>query len=237
VVWLRDGDRITGRILSETARTVRLQTPFGRLAIPKSRIERLVRADGREEVLHPPEVAPSPSPTPAPVGRLVLAISGKTFWQAWDRKDAPADPSLRLEVRLDEEPVAAWADARLDPEEMPGAVVNAFSFAPADVTATAAPHVELVPPEVRPGRVVLHLGLPGALDTTRRLRLAYQVDEGTVASPAWRDVAGAARSVGFRADTPTVVEVLQDRGRMEFSGFPRHRMRNVETFRIELTAP
>jgi hypothetical protein len=234
VVWLRNGDRVTGTITSETARVVRLKTPYGPLVIPKSRIERLVRADGKEEVLHAAQVAPSPSPSPvAARARLVLAVTGHTFFMAWDRRDPPADPTLRLELRLDEDPLALWTDARLDPEEVPGAVVNSFSFAPADVAASAAPDVQLSPAEVQPGRVVLRLEVPVAT-AERRLRVAYQVNQGTVQAPAWHDVAVASLPVGLRAEAPTVVQLRQDRGRMEFAGFPRRKMRNVETFHIEL---
>ena len=36
------------------------------------------------------------------------------------------------------------------------------------------------------------------------------------------------------AATPSFVQVRQDPGRMEFSGFPRKRMKRVETFRLDL---
>jgi hypothetical protein len=235
-LWLLDGDRVTGTITSETARVVRLKTPYGALVIPKNRIARLVRANGKEEVLHAVAVAAAPSPAPSPVApraRLVLAVTGNTFFMAWDRKDAPADPTLRLELRLDEDPLAMWMDSRLDPEEVPGAVVNAFSFAPADVAAAAAPEVQISPAEVQPGRVVLRLELPPAAET-RTLRIAYQVNQGTAQSPAWRDVASTSAPVPLRADATTLVQVRQDRGRMEFAGFPRRKMRNVETFRLDL---
>jgi len=234
IVWLLGGDRVTGTILSETARVVRLKTPYGPLVIPKSKIERLVRADGKEEVLHAAEAVPSPSPSPlAPRARLVLAVTGHTFFMAWDRRDAPPDPTLRLEVRLDEDPLATWTDAHLDPEEVPGALVNAFSFAPADVAATVAAGAQLSPAEVQPGRVVLRLEVPVAA-ADRKLRVAYQMNQGTAQAPAWHDVAIASAPVALRADASTVVQVRQDRGRMEFAGFPRRKMRNVDTFHIDL---
>jgi hypothetical protein len=40
--------------------------------------------------------------------------------------------------------------------------------------------------------------------------------------------------VELRAESPTLVRVNQERGRMEFSGFPRRRMKNVDTFALEL---
>src|SRR5204862_2563390 len=173
------------------------------LVIPKSKIEKLLRADGKEEVLHAAEAVPSPSPSPrAPRVRLVLAVTGKTFWMAWDRRDAPPDPTLRLEVRLDEDPLAIWTDAHLDPEEVPGAVVNAFSFAPADVAASAAPDVQISPAGIQPRRVVLRLEVPVAT-AARTLRASYRVNQGTAQAPAWHDVAAASVPVGLHADAPT----------------------------------
>jgi hypothetical protein len=217
VVWLRNGDRLTGTIVSETKTSLRLKLPFATVMIPKSRIER-----------------PSPRPLAAPPRpNLVLAVTGASFWQAWDRKDAPADPTLRLQVRIDEQPVATWVDATLDPEDLPGAVVNTFAFTSGDEAGVAAPGVLLVPPEVQPGRVVLRIGAPAVAGADRHVRVSYQVNEGSDATPAWRELAAAATTATLRADGPTVLQLRQDRGRMEFA---KKRMRDVDTFRIELVA-
>jgi hypothetical protein len=232
VLWLRNGDRLTGTIVSETPKTIRLKLPFATILVPKSQVERVVRADGKEEVLNPREAAPSPAPTPPPPApRLVLAVTGASFWCAWDHKSAPADPSLRLEMRIDEQPVASWTDSHLDPEDLPGAVVNTFAFTSGDEAGAAAPGVLLSPPEAQPGRVLLRVELPAVSADRHTVRVAYQVNEGTVQSPAWREVATTAAPVVFRADAPTVVQLRQQRGQMEFS---RKRMRGVETFGMEL---
>jgi hypothetical protein len=243
VFVLLTGDRITGKPVLTGKRAITVQTPFGRLVIPRSRIERIIKNDGSEVVVNPPLIVPAAAPVPAPPRpvprpRLVLVIQGQTFFQAWDGKAAAKrDPSLRLEVRLDEEPIASWVDAKTEPE-IRGAVLNTFSFAPEDVAAFAGRGVELAPPEVQPGRAVLKIGL--APQTARRkLRLAYQVNEADVEHPAWRDLAEGATDVQLHPDSPTIVQVHQDRGKMEFSGFLglgllRRHMKNVETFRIEL---
>ncbi len=61
---------------------------------------------------------------------------------------------------MDEEPVVFYLDGTTDPDEIPKALVNAFSFAAGDVAVKAAPAVEVAPPEVRVGRIVLKLDLP-----------------------------------------------------------------------------
>ncbi len=231
VIWLTNGDRLTGSIVSETPRAIRLKMPFATILVPKSRIERLVRADGKEEVLHGATGTPAPAPTPVPAAHLVLAVTGASFWQAWDKREAPSDPSLRLELRIDEGPVASWTDSHLDPEDLPGAVVNTFAFTSGDEAGMAAPGVLLSPPEAQPGRVLLRMELPRLSGESHALRVAYQVNEGSAATPAWREVAFATSPLALRLDAPNVLELHQQRGQMEFT---RKRMRGVETFRLEL---
>jgi len=238
VYVLRGGDRITAEPLLEGKRSFKVKTPYGVLTIPRSKVERVIRADGTEQVVNPEVASPKPVETvatlpPARRARLILIITGKTFWQAWDPKTRPApDPTLRLAVSLDEEVVATYTDAKIDPE-IKGAVANSFSFAPEDVAAAAGERVLLSPPEVRPGRIALKIDVPTAA-APGRLRIAYQVNEGSATEPAWRDLATGSTDVDLRADVPTFVKVEQDVGRMEFSGFPRRRMKFVETFHLEL---
>jgi hypothetical protein len=215
---------------------LRVKLPFATVLIPKSRIERVVRADGKEEVLHEAAehvtvVAPAPRAPAVPTAHLALVLTGASFWQAWDRKDAPVDPTLRLHIRIDEAEVAAWADSKLDPQDLPGAIVNTFAFT-GDEAGLAAPHVLLSPPEVQPGRVVLRVDVPGVVGENRRLSVTYQVNEGSVDSPAWRDVVMATSTITLRADGPTPIQLRQGRGQMEFA---RKRMREVESFKIEIS--
>jgi hypothetical protein len=177
---------------------------------------------------------PAPAPRPATgTARLALAITGKTFWQAWDPKQA-RDPTLRLELRLDEDALVVFADGDQDPDQIPGAAVNAFSFT-GNVTTSPAPNVRVHPPEVRPGRIVLKFDVPAASAAPHRLRLAYQSNTASADEPAWKDLVAASTEVTLVPDQPALVEVRQDRGRMEYSGFPRRKMKNVETFKLDLS--
>jgi hypothetical protein len=233
VVTLTNGDRITGKILSKGKRTLRLQTPHGLLTIGLDKIERFRRADGTEEVLKPPPPPPPTLPPPPPPAtlKLVFGISGKTFWQAWDQASAPADPTLRLELRIDDVPIAAWVDSKVDEGEIPKAVVNSFSFTPDSLKVTPASGVKGLPPDLRPGRIQLTLDVPAELAGPRALRLAYQGNAGTAATPEWRDLAVAEVTRDLAVEEPNVFRVEQERGKMEYS---KRRMKNVETFQIAL---
>jgi hypothetical protein len=231
-VTLLNGDRISGRIVSKGRRTLRLQTPHGVLVIGLDKIDRLRRADGTEELLAaPPKPAPAPLPAP-PTLRLLLAISGKTFWQAWDALAAPADPTLRLELRVDDLTMAVWSDPKIDEGEIPKAIVNSFSFTPDSLRISVVPGIKALPPEVRPGRIRLALELPTQLAGSRKLRLAYQANAGTVAAPEWRDLVLLETPLSLSAEAPNPFRIEQERGRMEYS---KKRMKDVATFELALT--
>src|SRR5262245_49807960 len=97
VYILRDGDRITGKTELSSAKSYRVLTVYGRLNIPRANIHKIIRDNGKEEVLNPPGKG---SDVARPV-RLVLVITGKTFWYAWDRpRRGTVDAQLRLQVSL-----------------------------------------------------------------------------------------------------------------------------------------
>jgi hypothetical protein len=230
VVFLTNGDRISGKIMnSGNRKSYLVLTSFGRLNVPRAKIWKIEKSDGSEEVLNPPGAA-----APA-TARLILVIMGSTFWQAWDPRDAAGlDPALRFEVRLDEETIASYVDGKQDPDEIPKAVVNSFSFNPGDVVLEPAAGVQLPQPEARPGRIVLKVDVPVPAPGAHRLRVSYQTNGGTSAEPSWKDLATSESSVQLTQETPTFLQVKQDRGRMEFGGFPRKKMKLVETFKLNI---
>lgn len=229
VVYLTNGDRITGKIATSNRRNYVLMTPHGRLNVPRDKIWKIERPDGTEDVLNPPGAAAQPTV------RLILVIMGSTFWQAWDPRDAAGlDAGLRFEVRLDEETVASYVDNKQDPDEIPKAVVNSFSFNPTDVVLEPAAGVHLPMPEARPGRIVLKVDVPVPPPGARRLRVAYQVNGGSPTEPSWKDVSTAESTVELSREAPMFLQVKQDRGKMEFAGFPKRKMRLVDTFKITL---
>jgi hypothetical protein len=239
-VVLVGGDRITGRILSRTAKRFRVQTPYGVLTIPGEKVELILREDGTEERPNAPaapppaqQAAPPPPPPPPPV-TLGLSLGGQVFWQAWDRRVTPSDPTLRLELRIDSDQTVVWADSHLDEGEIQGAVVNAFSLAPGEVSVATREGVSVARVAARPGRVEVELHLPPETAGLRRVRLAYQDNEGTAEAPIWRNLAHGTIHVELATGSRSVIHVEQERGEMEYSGFPRKRMKNVESFRLSL---
>jgi len=232
VYVLAGGDRVTGRTLAG-GRTFRIQTPYGVILIPRTKVKRIIHDDGREEVLStPPEVRPTTGTPTQPV-HLILVVTGATFWQAWEATPQPHDTTLRLQVSLDEDVIANYIDPHLDPGDLSKAEVNTFDFIPEYLMLSPSEGVQLSPPEARPGRIVLRIDLPAERAGTRQLRLAYQVNRGSAAEPAWKDAVDTSVGVELRRDSPAFIQVHQARGDMEFSGLRHKRMKRVETFRIE----
>lgn len=233
VVHLLDGDRISGQVVSRRKTTLVVKTSFGSLTIPRAKIARIVRDDGSQEVLNAP-AAPAATPAPPPPVRLVLVVTGQAFWYAWaPPKGVAVDPTLRLMVSLDEATIATYTDATLDPRDLPSALVNSFSFEPDVVTLSASGEAQVASPESRPGRAVLKIDLPSQMNRRHRLRLAYQINDGSEEEPAWRDCAETALEIALREDAPNFVHISQNRGEMEFSGLLKRKMKRVESFRIQ----
>jgi hypothetical protein len=232
-VLLVNGDRITGKVIGKVTRRVRLQTPYGTLLIPRSKVERIRHDDGTEELVH---VAPTPAPTPTPPPHATLRIEvgGASFWRAWDPATPPEDASLRLQVRLDGRVVASYTDKTLDPEDLPKAIVNSFVFSPERLLVAAGEGVIAAPVEVAAGEIRLRLELPAELFGARDLRLAYQVNDGSSTAPVWWDVVAAECPVTLAPAAETTLRLVQERGAMEYT---RRRMRNVETFHATLQPP
>ncbi len=234
VLTLANGDRVTGNVVSKTSKRFRLQTPYGLLVLPRDAVVRIQHDDGTVEELKAPAPAPTPTPPPPPEpARIHLVIAGDSFWQAWDPKAAPPDPSLRLAVRLDARELATYTDATLDPEDLPKAVVNSFVFSPDKLAIRAAEGIVAGPPVVVPGEIGLPLKLPGQLAGPHTLILAYQLNDGTTSAPQWHDVVTATADLTLEAGKASVLRLQQSRGSMEYK---RGKMRGVETFGAMLLA-
>jgi hypothetical protein len=239
VVVLLNGDRVTGRVTGSVARRVRVQTPYGVLVIPADKVERIRRDDGSEQVLQAaPAAAPALAPTPSPQPTtLVLVVTGASFWYAWEPKSAPADPSLRLQLQLDDGLLAAYTDVNLDPEDLPKAVVNSFVFSPERLFVIGGEGAAASAPVLAAQEIRLAIRVPDALAGPRRLRLAYQLNDAGSAAPRWRDVVVAGAPVTLARGGTTLVRLRQGRGAMQYGRQGLRgpsQMRGVETFEAAL---
>jgi hypothetical protein len=224
-VHLKGGDRITGRVTAVGKKKFRVTTPFGALLVPTERIESILYDDGREEVfLTPPPAGAWKVEVPL---RLTLVVTGDSFWQAWDPREAPADPTLRLLVSLDDKPTAAYFDPQLD-RDIRGAVVNTFAFEPAQTGRTTWDDARAMPPETKPGEVHLVLDLAAGHAGRHRLTFSYQWNAGSQETPGWRELVNAAVDVDLSLGANTQVRLEQARGDMSF----KKKMRKTETFRL-----
>ncbi len=235
VLTLANGDRVSGHVLSVSPRRVRIQTRYGPLVVPHDEVVRIEYDDGRVEVVAapppPPAALPPPPPAPEPA-RLQLAVSGDSFWQAWDPKEAPADPSLRLDLHLDDAPLASYTDSALDPEDLPKAIVNSFVFSPKALGVRAGPGVVVAPPLVAGKQIGLALTIPAEAAGEHELRLAYQRNEGSAGEPTWRNLVTAAVRIAVVPGETVRLRLEQSRGAMEYA---HHRMQKVETFNVVLS--
>ncbi len=234
VVSLLNGDRVTGKVVDANARRIRLQTPYGLLSIPRERVARVERDDGTVETVNAPVQAPTPTPPPPPPpepARLHLVVSGDSFWQAWDPKTAPLDPSLRLELKLDDRPLAFYTDVTLDPEDLPKAVVNSFVFSTEQLLVQVAEGVVVSPPLVAGNEIGLALKIPARLAGAHQLQLSYEVNDGSSVDPSWRPLVTVGAPVTLAAGETTRLRVEQSRGTMQYA---RRRMSGIETFVLTL---
>jgi len=222
-VVFTNGDRLSGTIAAKGTVRVRFKTAYGLLVIPRDKIERLIYADGREEIITPPEAPPPP------VVKLTIVVAGDTFWQAWNPDASPEDPSLRLAVSLRGESVVAYVDAILDPNDLPGAIVNSFVFSPDRLLVRPAPGVKAAPPVRQGSAVHLALELPPETAGPALLEIAYQGNEESSAQPSWRTLAGAGVPVELDVDGETTVRLEQQRGQMEYH---KGAMRRVDSFHV-----
>jgi hypothetical protein len=222
---MSNGDRISGKTVSKSKTTMVVQTAYGRLTLPRAKIDKIVYGDGHEEVV---------AEGPEPAIHLVVNVSGNTFWQAWSKNSQEGlDPTLRLDIRLDDDPIATYVDDHLDPGDLPGAIVNSFSFLAGEVKVTSGKGAIARPPETKPGLSVLRIDLSSSLGGDKHLVFAYQRNEGTKDEPSWKDLAKGEVAIELHRGLMEVA-VEQNRGKMEYSGLLGKHMRNVDTFRVDV---
>jgi hypothetical protein len=249
VIYLKNGDVLHGTVVGATSLRVTFQTPYGKLNIPKKDIQRIEYEDEEggpttTKKPAPPSKAPvakaKPDLRPTQPSRPVvsLEIRGRAFWYAFQSPpDNPADLSIRLRIFLGEDEAAMLLDSKPDTYDR-NTYYNSFTFSPSDsqVVKTGEGY-DCEVKEAEDGRVVLTLQLPEEGSEGRiRVHMLYQINQGDRALPRWIDAVSRSFSTQVRAGQESYVVIEQDSSGLEYSGFFRKTMKNVESFQLDVSS-
>lgn len=243
IVFLKNGDVLHGSLVGVDARRITLETPYGKLTIPK---EDILRIDyGKAEKAEDKAVERSatkprgkPDLLPAKSLRPVVSldIRGRSFWYAFESPpDNPVDLSIRLQLYLGEIEAATLLDAKPDTVDN-NSFYNSFTFSPTDSQIMRTSEgFDCRVREAEDGRVVLRLELPETHRSGQHLvRMIYQINEGSRSLPRWIDVASRSFSIQVEASKESYVVIEQNAAGLEYFGFFRRRMKNVESFQLSV---
>ncbi len=237
---------------SVTSQEITLETPYGSLKIPKNDILRIEYKEG--ETSKAAEKKPAAKKKPSPPRRrrrkkkadlsdlsttrpaISMDIRGRSFWYAFvSPTESPADVSIRLRIFLGEKEAAMLLDTK--PDTVDGnTYYNSFTFSPTDskVIRTGS-GFDCEVSEAEDGRVALRLQLPEDQSAGQYLiRMLYQINEGDRQFPRWIDAVSRAFTVEIMPGKESQVTLEQDASGLDYSGFFRKTMKNVESFRLEV---
>jgi hypothetical protein len=251
VVHLKNGDILHGSVISVNSREITLETPYGRLKIPKTDIQRIDYEQSEEDEKSPKKKTPESKPAPKPKlaikapkadlpvstrSTISMEIRGRSFWYAFvSPTENPADLSIRLRIFVGDVEAAMLLDTKPDTVDR-DTYYNSFTFSPTDsrVMRTGS-GFDCVVTEAEDGKVTLRLQLPEGQSAGRYLiRMIYQVNEGDRQFPRWVDAVSRGFNTQVEPGMETRVILQQDASALDYSGFFRKTMKNVESFRLEV---
>ncbi len=250
IVHLNNGDVIHGTLVAANNNQVTLKTPYGELVIPKKDIARI----DYDESLTPPgsrgpggstPSAPSPgADVPKAQGRaperasITLEIGGRSFWYAFDSPPGlSVDPSLRLRMYVGSDRACTFVDEK--PDTVDGVTLyNSFTFSPTDSRILESLEgYDCKVEKAQGGAVVLRLTLPPrASSGVQSVRMLYEVNEGTQSTPRWIDAVARSFSIEVAPGREAVAVLEQNADALEYSGFFKKAMKNVELFKMTLVS-
>jgi hypothetical protein len=241
VVHLANGDAIHGTLVAANNTQVTLKTPYGELVIPKKDIAR-IDYDGSKAAPPAPAGKPgakeTPPPAPKAFGRpaVTLDIRGRSFWYAFDSPPGlSVDPSLRLRLYFASDRACTFVDDK--PDTVDGTTLyNSFTFSPTDSRIVEVLEGwECKVEKAENGAVVVKLVLPpSAPSGVQPLRLVYEVNEGDPASPRWIEAVARSLSIEVAPGKEAVAVLQQNADSLEYAGFFKKKMKNVELFQMSL---
>jgi hypothetical protein len=253
VIYLHNGDTLHGTVIGASEQAITLQTSYGNLVIPKTDISR-IDYQGAAPVASPeappaaePAKESAPARTSAATDRvaagqatIALDVRGDSFWYAFPgTPDEPADSRIRLRIFVAGEEAAVLLDEKFDTVDG-NTKFNSFTLAPEDTQVIESSEGyscridEISNDDGRDG-VLLRIGVPQVAATQRALlRMLYQVNEGSLEFPRWTNVLSRSFPVPLEAGRETLLVLQQDASGVEFTGFFRKTMKNLESFQIRV---
>jgi len=231
VIYLNNGDIIHGELVSANNTQITIQTPYGKLEIPKADVKSIgtpEAAPATEEAEAAEDVAPSPGDGAA--SEVSLNIRGRSFWYAFE---SPADTSIRLRLSLDNDRACTFMDDKPDTVDG-GTLYNSFTFSPTDSRLVeTAEGFQCAVEKADNGDVALVVGLAPSAQTGRRtMWMVYEVNEGEKSSPRWVDVITRSFALELAPGKRSVVALEQDATALDYSGMFKKTMKNLEQFQV-----
>lgn len=248
VVHLNNGDTIHGTLVAANNTQVTFKTPYGELIIPKKDIARIdyeeksAPAPSGTPPGAPSEEVPSPdvpaSPKDPERATITLNIRGRSFWYAFDSPpELPADPSLRHRIYVESDRACTFVDEK--PDTVDGVTLyNSFTFSPTDSRLLESlKGFDCQVEKATDGAVVLRLMLPPSTSSgPRSVRMSYEVNEGTKESPRWLEAVARSFSLQVEPGKEAVALLEQNADALEYTGFFKKKMKNVELFKMSLVS-
>jgi len=245
VVYLNNGDAIHGTLVAANNTQVTLKTPYGELVIPKKDIARIdyevsgaPSASGKPGGTSPLSVPPDP-PAPRKTSEratITLHIQGRSFWYAFDSPpELSVDPSLRLRVYVGSDRACTFVDDK--PDTVDGVTLyNSFTFSPTDSRLLESVEgYDCKVEKAQDGAVVLRVTLPPTASSgVQSIRMLYEVNEGDKSLPRWLDAVARAFSIEVAPGKEAVAVLEQNADALEYTGFFKKKMKNVELFQMSL---
>ena len=240
IIYLENGDVLHGELVAANNKAVTLKTPYGKLVIPKKDIQRIDYQDGAAPV---EEATASPKNDVRPRRRLSgdraaisLNIRGRSFWYAFESSDDnAADTRIRMRLYVGSARACTFEDEK--PDTVDGKTLyNSFTFSPADsLLVETLEGFQCSVDKAEDGDVRLRVDLPPESSRDRQLiRMIYEVNEGERAYPRWTDVVSRSFSVEVEPGRETAVILEQDASALEYTGFFKKRMKNLELFQLSV---
>jgi hypothetical protein len=250
VIHLKNGDAIHGMLVAANNDEVTLKTPYGQLVIPKKEIERIDYQDSPSRPAPPPKEAP-PSKEAAPpnppgnadlrptrsAAAIELRITGRSFWYAFDSPEqSPSDTSIRLRIYVGTERACTFIDEK--PDTVDGTTLyNSFTFSSTDARLVEAREgYDCAVDKASSGEVLVRIGLPEVSVRRPMVRMLYEINEGSHTSPTWMDVVSRSFSMDVAPGKVGVATLEQNADALEYTGFFKKQMKNVELFQLEVIA-